>query len=210
MTISKLTLLFCALAVGAIGFTARADDNPAQAAARAALAQQLSSQNGPQATNAQATNAVSASEAKAKAKAAAAQAKAEAKAAAKADVEQQDAARRAALAAALADRTNASVQSQNMTSNSMASASAASAGKDKRKKKESTPAAQSSAAVQPAPATGSGNVGKNLDRQPMTGPPLPISASKEARLQALLEKYKADQITPEEYHQQRAAILAEP
>jgi hypothetical protein len=34
--------------------------------------------------------------------------------------------------------------------------------------------------------------------------------AKEQELQALLEKYKADQITPEEYHKQRAAILAEP
>jgi hypothetical protein len=37
-----------------------------------------------------------------------------------------------------------------------------------------------------------------------------ISASKEARLAELLRKYKADAITPEEYHTQRAAIRAEP
>ena len=30
------------------------------------------------------------------------------------------------------------------------------------------------------------------------------------RLQELLRKYRADQVTPEEYHQQRAKILAEP
>jgi len=41
-------------------------------------------------------------------------------------------------------------------------------------------------------------------------PSLPISAEKEQRLQDLLVKYKADQITPEQYHTQRAAILAEP
>jgi hypothetical protein len=41
-------------------------------------------------------------------------------------------------------------------------------------------------------------------------PPPSVSADKEQRLQELLRKYRADQITPEEYHQQRAKILAEP
>jgi len=41
-------------------------------------------------------------------------------------------------------------------------------------------------------------------------PPPAISASKEARLAELLRKYKADEITPEEYHQQRAKIMSEP
>jgi hypothetical protein len=44
---------------------------------------------------------------------------------------------------------------------------------------------------------------------PMTAPPLPIPATKQERLAELLQKYKADQITPEEYHTQRAKILAE-
>jgi hypothetical protein len=42
------------------------------------------------------------------------------------------------------------------------------------------------------------------------GPPLDISADKQARLAELLRKYRADQLSPEEYHQQRAKILAEP
>lgn len=41
-------------------------------------------------------------------------------------------------------------------------------------------------------------------------PPSPIPATKEMRLADLLRKYKADEITPEQYHTQRAAILAEP
>lgn len=41
-------------------------------------------------------------------------------------------------------------------------------------------------------------------------PPLPISAEKQQKLQALLAKYRMDQVTPEEYQTQRAAILAEP
>ena len=45
---------------------------------------------------------------------------------------------------------------------------------------------------------------------PIPAPTLPISAAKQEKLEALLAKYKADQISPEEYHVQRAAILAEP
>jgi hypothetical protein len=45
---------------------------------------------------------------------------------------------------------------------------------------------------------------------PMPVPVLPIPLSKEEKLNQLLAHYKSDQITPEEYHKQRAAILAEP
>lgn len=45
---------------------------------------------------------------------------------------------------------------------------------------------------------------------PVTIPPPAVSSSKEARLSALLVQYKADQITAEQYHTQRAAIIAEP
>jgi hypothetical protein len=41
----------------------------------------------------------------------------------------------------------------------------------------------------------------------MVAPALPIGESKQQKLQELLAKYKADQITPEEYHRQRAAII---
>jgi hypothetical protein len=47
-----------------------------------------------------------------------------------------------------------------------------------------------------------------LGLQPITAPPLPISASQQAQLQALLEKYTASTITPEEYQAGRAKILA--
>ena len=52
--------------------------------------------------------------------------------------------------------------------------------------------------------------GKEPGLKPGEAPPLEISGSKEARLQALLVAYKADQITPEQYHIERAKILAEP
>lgn len=42
------------------------------------------------------------------------------------------------------------------------------------------------------------------------GPPSPLSQEKQQRLDALLAKYKADQITPEQYHAERAKIMAEP
>jgi hypothetical protein len=42
------------------------------------------------------------------------------------------------------------------------------------------------------------------------GPALPISADKQKRLADLLARYQADEITPAQYHQERAKILAEP
>ncbi len=45
---------------------------------------------------------------------------------------------------------------------------------------------------------------------PMAAPPSSLSGSKEARLAELLELYRADKITPQEYHTQRAKIIAEP
>lgn len=44
---------------------------------------------------------------------------------------------------------------------------------------------------------------------PMQTPASPLAGSKEERLKHLLDQYKADQITPEEYHKQRAKIVAE-
>jgi len=52
--------------------------------------------------------------------------------------------------------------------------------------------------------------GKELGLKPIEAPPPGISGTKEAQLQALLAAYKADQITPERYHTERAKILAEP
>jgi hypothetical protein len=45
---------------------------------------------------------------------------------------------------------------------------------------------------------------------PIPAPPSTISASKEARLAELLKQYQADAVTPEQYHLERAKILAEP
>ena len=64
----------------------------------------------------------------------------------------------------------------------------------------------------PAPAGGSkrGGFGPRPEFQPIPAPASPISGSKESRLADLLRQYKADEITPEQYHKQRVKILAEP
>jgi len=185
MKISKLPIVLCALAVGTFCLTVRADDNPAQAAARAALTKAMFDESAPPATNAPVANTPNTKEAKAQARA---EAKAK-KAAAEAKAKQE-----AAQAAAEAKAKQA------------ASKPAANA-----KKETAAPAGQPTAAA-PQPATGADKsyAGADLGMKPMTAPASPLSASKEERLAALLTKYKADQISPEEYHQQRAAILAEP
>ena len=62
------------------------------------------------------------------------------------------------------------------------------------------------------PETGpEGSAGKTpMQFPPLEGPELPISGAKVQKLHALLAKYKADQITPEQYQAERAKILAEP
>ncbi len=52
--------------------------------------------------------------------------------------------------------------------------------------------------------------GSGLYFPPLQGPALPISAAKEQRLQGLLQQYKMDLISPEQYQAARAKILAEP
>jgi hypothetical protein len=45
---------------------------------------------------------------------------------------------------------------------------------------------------------------------PIPAPPSTFSASQQARLAELLKEYQADALTPEQYHKERAKILAEP
>jgi len=49
--------------------------------------------------------------------------------------------------------------------------------------------------------------GKQLGLTPIEAPPLPISPDIEAQLRVLDAKYKADQISPKDYFQQREEIL---
>jgi hypothetical protein len=272
MKFSKLLPVLCALAVGANSPVVRAEDNPAQAAARIALAKALFELD---AQKAQGTNAAAAApesqapkaqpapkttdddvvmkpinppatdDAKAIARAEKAAAKAKAKAdqaaadeqakqaaadlKAKKEADKQLAAKQAAETKALqaqaeakakADQAAADAQAKQAAAdlkakqaadNKMIAQQAAEA-KAAQTQAESKPATQPAAAVATAPAqTGDATyAGKDLGMKPIVAPALPIAASKEEQLQALLIKYKADQISPEEYHTQRAAILAEP
>lgn len=214
MKISKWLLVLCALAAGATGLTVRADDNPAQAAARIALAQKLFELNAqqPPATNAAAAVQPSATQTSDKAMTMAPVMHTEAKAdwsAASAiakpeddkKLEAQRAAQMAALAAALGEKPTAAMPAKSEA---------------QVKPEHETAAAQpvASSPVMVAPHTASppeaNYIGKDLGMKPIVAPALPISASKEEQLQALDMRYKADLISPDEYQKQRAAILAEP
>jgi hypothetical protein len=72
------------------------------------------------------------------------------------------------------------------------------------------PAAQAKAKKAKLEKPGMAYPGADLGLKQIPAPPLPISASKADRLAVLLGKYQADRISPEEYHSQRSAILAEP
>jgi hypothetical protein len=44
----------------------------------------------------------------------------------------------------------------------------------------------------------------------LSGPPSSLSPAKQQKLNELLQQYRADQLTPEQYHEQRAKVLSEP
>jgi hypothetical protein len=46
--------------------------------------------------------------------------------------------------------------------------------------------------------------------KPVEAPALPMNMDKQSRLAELLRKYRADEITPEQYHAERAKVLAAP
>ena len=48
----------------------------------------------------------------------------------------------------------------------------------------------------------------NSDFAPLVAPPSPLAANKQQQLLDLLNKYKADQITPEQYHLERSRIIS--
>jgi hypothetical protein len=61
-----------------------------------------------------------------------------------------------------------------------------------------------------AEPTSRGGNSAAMNFPPLEGPPLGISSTKQQRLHELLERYKADQVTPEQYQAERAKILAGP
>ncbi len=70
------------------------------------------------------------------------------------------------------------------------------------------PVAAQSVPMEPSQTVNASYPGKQLGLQPIVAPPLPISAEQQAQLQALLARYDANAITPEQYQIERAKILA--
>ena len=87
---------------------------------------------------------------------------------------------------------------------------AAAAEASARAKAEKQAAAEAKKAKSDKPKPEATTVTSPVTLAPVEPPPSAVSASKEAKLAELLRKYKSDSITPDEYHKERARILAEP
>jgi len=134
----------------------------------------------------------------------------------------QKAADEAAQAKAAADAAAAKVAAEQAAAQKQAEAQAAAqklADEQAAKKAADAQAAAQKAADEQAAAKAKAAAdaaaeayypGKELGFQRIQTPPSPITPEKQALLDALLAKYQADQISPEEYHKQRAAIIAQP
>ena len=77
-------------------------------------------------------------------------------------------------------------------------------------KKQAVLEAQKRAANSPAATAAVNAPAKELGLKQLDAPALPISQAKQDKLAALLQLYKADKLSPEDYQTQRSAILAEP
>ena len=78
-----------------------------------------------------------------------------------------------------------------------------------RQKAEAEAAKAKEAAEAKAAAAQAKSAPKGPTFDPIPAPPSNLAESKETRLADLLKKYKAEEITPEQYHTERAKILAE-
>jgi len=244
----KFSLLICALALGTV-LTVRAQDNPQQAAARAAVASKLFELSSDSGTNSPAVTPPTAQtpvdqatlpkpadeptmvpitgptddQKKQAADLVAAQKKAE-KEAAKQAAAQQKADLAAAKAKAKADKKAAALKAKQdaamgvQVQQTSQPAPIAPATTGLNEQQAAAMAALNNANGQPAntttaptAATAAPVMSMPMSTAPSySAPSLPISADKQQRLNDLLNKYRADQITPGDYHAQRAAILAEP
>lgn len=196
MQTSKFPLWICALVLGG-SLTLRADDTPAQAAARAALLQQLQQMQGDaSATTQSPVPAETAPAAPA--------------APAPVVVEPTPAAPDATVVVPTpppAVPTPAVEPAAGQTGDTEAQAQARAA-LGQKMAEVGTPATPTVITATTSPVGVATTTTTSL--QPITAPPLPINMSKAGKLDWLLSQYKADQITPEQYHTQRAKILAEP
>jgi hypothetical protein len=190
MQTSKFPLWICALALCG-GMTLRADDTPAQAAARAALNQKMQEMEGGSAAAPQTPAAVELAPAPVipttPPPAATVAVPAEAPAA-------------PVVAPATTPAAPEPVVAQAGDTEAQAKARAA---LNEKMSEIGLPAPVAPAATSVPVATAAG-------LKPITAPALPINMTKAGKLDWLLSLYKSDQITPEQYHAQRAAILAAP
>jgi hypothetical protein len=240
MQISKLLPAICAVAFCASFISARADDTPSQAAARAALEAKMNALNAPQAPPDAIVSANGLQPAVTNDAAAAQQAldakMAELNTPPPPKIPADASPAEKALDAKMAE-LNApvkSVQTSAPASVTPASSEEIEKAKASLEQKMSQLNQQSPKPSPPAPVVAAPTPakpaapeippaaekplnpasvnypGKTLGLKPIAAPPLPISADKQAQLQALDAKYMANQITPEEYHKQRAEILGLP
>jgi len=75
---------------------------------------------------------------------------------------------------------------------------------------EAEQAAQNQAKKKPKTVKTTKNMKTEPAFRPIEGPALNISADKQQRLAELLRRYQADEVTPAQYHEERAKILAQP
>ena len=191
MLISKFTLWACAL--GLIGgLTLHAQDTPAQAAARAALQQKMSE------LDASPQVAAPASAAPASVPAV------EVTPAGAAPVAETPTVAAPATAAAVAPPVPAVAEPAPAATVPETPAPAA-ATAPAPTTPEISPAGDT-----PAQAAARAAVLQKMQESVTPSAAAPVVWSKAEKLQRLLAQYKADQITPQQYHEQRAAIVAEP
>lgn len=220
MKISNLSCALCILAFGTMIYSVRAEDNEAQAAARAALEAKFQSLSpAPAAKPATAVlpgspNSAAQKQANLAIEAEAEAAKAEQKAAklaadaqAKMQAANEAEARAKNQAAVAAQAREKAIKARQEAEQAMA---AADAGSQINTAAKSQAGAQAQAKAQP-PKQSATMAGLNSPGlKPITAPPLPVSAAKQAQLDVLLDLYKADRLSPADYQKQRSMILSEP
>ena len=200
MQIPKISLWICALALGGV-ITIRAEDTAAQAAARAAMLEKMQELQGGSTTAPQ-TPAPAES-----APAAVTPAPTTPPAAAPAETVPPA----ATTPAPVEKPADSTIMSPAITQPGDTEAQArARAALNEKMAALGTPAAptQPSSASNASPAVNAA-AAASASPAPIVAPPLPINFSKEQKLDWLLNLYKANQISPQQYHEQRAAILAE-
>jgi hypothetical protein len=195
MQISKLYLVVCAAAFCANITAVRADDNPAQAAALAAMTQKMNELSAQQPQQAQ-SPAITVTPSGA--------------------TVLETANPSAPMTPAPAQTTMSSASSGNSlfapvppSSGGVPPGAALEQGTPSSTAQTPMPTGVQPSGMGSSQPFNASTAGQQLGLPPIVAPPLPISAAQQQQLQALLAKYDANTITPEQYQTERAKILAE-